>query len=130
MFTGLVEEIGTILRAERAGTRADTLLTIAAEAVTADASPGDSISVSGVCLTVVRRSPEGAFTAEVMRETLERSTLDRAEPGTRVNLERALRADSRLGGHLVQGHVDAVGELRSRTGASAGTTCGSARIPA
>ena len=82
--------------------------------VASDAAPGDSIAVDGVCLTVVDKLPEG-FTADVMQETLNRSRLGSYQVGSRVNLERALAAGARLGGHIVQGHVDGVGELISRT---------------
>lgn len=117
MFTGLVEEIGTVEKLERLD--GAVRLTVRGPRVTADAEPGDSIAVDGVCLTVVdttgtSRIADGMFTADVMQETLDRSRLGSYEPGARVNLERALAAGARLGGHIVQGHVDGVGELLSR----------------
>ena len=112
MFTGLVEEVGCVEKLEQL---TDAVrLTVHGPLVTSDAAPGDSIAVDGVCLTVVDKLPEG-FTADVMQETLNRSRLGSYEVGSRVNLERALAAGARLGGHLVQGHVDGVGELLSRT---------------
>ena len=112
MFTGLVEEIGVIQELEQL----DDAVRIAVRApkVTEDAAPGDSIAVDGVCLTVVD-SVDGTFTADVMRETLDRSRLGTYKAGSRVNLERALAAGQRMGGHIVQGHVDGVGEVVSRT---------------
>ena len=111
MFTGLVEEIGTVETLEQLDNA--VRLTVSGPTVTSDAAPGDSIAVDGVCLTVVD-SANGAFTADVMKETLDRSRLGSYEPGSRVNLERAVSAGARLGGHIVQGHVDGVGELISR----------------
>ena len=112
MFTGLVEEIGVIQELEQL----DDAVRIAVRApkVTEDAAPGDSIAVDGVCLTVVD-SVDGTFTADVMRETLDRSRLGTYKAGSRVNLERALAAGQRMGGHIVQGHVDGVAEVVSRT---------------
>jgi len=109
MFTGLIEEQGRIelLEPRPEGRR----LTIAATRVLEGTQRGDSLAVNGCCLTVVELSP-GAFAVEAVRETLARTTLGSLEPGEPVNLERALRLDQRLGGHLVQGHVDAVGEVR------------------
>ncbi|SHB20986.1 riboflavin synthase subunit alpha [Mycobacterium tuberculosis] len=89
-------------------------LTIRGPMVTADAGHGDSIAVNGVCLTVVDVLPDGQFTADVMAETLNRSNLGELRPGSRVNLERAAALGSRLGGHIVQGHVDATGEIVAR----------------
>ncbi|MDK8795356.1 riboflavin synthase [Corynebacterium sp. MSK041] len=112
MFTGLVEEVGCVEKLEQL---TDAVrLTVHGPMVASDAAPGDSIAVDGVCLTVVDKLPEG-FTADVMQETLNRSRLGSYEVGSRVNLERALAAGARLGGHIVQGHVDGVGELLSRT---------------
>ena len=112
MFTGLVEEVGCVEKLEQL---TDAVrLTVHGPMVTSDAAPGDSIAVDGVCLTVVDKLPEG-FTADVMQETLNRSRLGSYQVGSRVNLERALAAGARLGGHIVQGHVDGVGELISRT---------------
>ena len=111
MFTGLVEEIGRVDKLEQL---TDAVrLTIHGPTVTSDAAPGDSIAVDGVCLTVVDKLTEG-FTADVMQETLNRSRLGSYKVGSRVNLELALTAGERLGGHIVQGHVDGVGELISR----------------
>lgn len=109
MFTGIVEEIGTVRAIDRHGSSA--LLALDCASVVDDASPGDSISVNGCCVTMTALPPEGGFTADLMGETLARSALGALQPGDRVNLERALRADSRLGGHLVQGHVDGVAEV-------------------
>lgn len=103
MFTGIVEELGRITGVQDQGESA--LLSVTGPLVASDARPGDSIAVNGVCLTVVLVGPEG-FTADVMAETLKRSTLAGAVVGSPVNLERAVRADGRLGGHIVQGHVD------------------------
>ncbi|WP_066462628.1 riboflavin synthase [Sanguibacter suarezii] len=113
MFTGIVEEIGTITALERPDAAGDVRITVHGPLVTSDARLGDSISVSGVCLTVTSL-PGEAFTADVMPESLDRTCLGALVPGSRVNLERAVRADARLGGHIVQGHVDGVATLRSR----------------
>ena len=112
MFTGLVEEIGVVEELQQL----DDAVRIAVRApkVTEDAAPGDSIAVDGVCLTVVDNA-NGTFTADVMRETLDRSRLGTYEAGAKVNLERALAAGQRMGGHIVQGHVDGVAEVVSRT---------------
>lgn len=112
MFTGIVEELGDIVALEVEGDSAR--VTIKAPLVTADAVHGASIAVSGVCLTVVDVKGD-TFTADVMLETLQRSTLGGLRAGERVNLERAVRASDRLGGHIVQGHVDGVDEVQSRT---------------
>ena len=111
MFTGLVEEVGSVEKLERLEDA--VRLTVRGPKVTADAQPGDSIAVDGVCLTVVEAAG-GVFTADVMQETLNRSRLGSYEVGSNVNLERALAAGARMGGHIVQGHVDGVGELISR----------------
>jgi riboflavin synthase len=111
MFTGIVEELGTVAGLVDLGDAAR--IRVRGALVTADAAPGDSIAVNGVCLTVVDVA-DGVFTADVMRETLDRSSLGRLAPGDPVNLERAATLATRLGGHLVQGHVDGVGEIRSR----------------
>lgn len=111
MFTGLIEEIGTITGMEEQG---DSLvLSISAPALMVDVKQGDSISVNGVCLTVVIYDATG-FTADVMKESLDRSSLGQLRTGSNVNLERAMRADARMGGHIVQGHVDGTGVLLSR----------------
>ncbi|HJD78809.1 MAG TPA: riboflavin synthase [Corynebacterium pollutisoli] len=112
MFTGLVEEIGRVDKLEPQG---DALrLTIGAGKVLSDVSFGDSIAVNGVCLTVVEHTDEW-FTADVMQESLDRTGLGHLEVGSRVNLERALAAGARLGGHIMQGHVDGTSRLLSRT---------------
>jgi len=111
MFTGIVEELGIVAGLVDLGDAAR--ITVRGPIVTGDAGEGDSISVNGVCLTVVDVE-DGAFTADVMRETLDRSSLGRLAEGDPVNLERAATLATRLGGHLVQGHVDGVGEIRSR----------------
>jgi riboflavin synthase len=111
MFTGIVEELGEIVAIESAGDSAR--LTVRGPLVTQDAAHGASIAVNGVCLTVVETA-DGAFTADVIKETLGRSSLGALEPGSRVNLERPVRLQDRLGGHLVQGHVDGVGTIVSR----------------
>jgi len=115
MFTGIVEELGVVTDVHwlAEGDESAARLTVAGNLVTADAAPGDSIAVSGVCLTVVELG-DGCFTADVMRETLMRTTLADATVGTPVNLERAATLQTRLGGHLVQGHVDAVGAILDR----------------
>lgn len=106
MFTGIVEEMGTIRQIQRG--RASAVLTIGAHKVLEDAHIGDSIAVNGICLTVTSLGG-GAFTADVMHETLRRTSLSGLAPGSRVNLERAMAADGRFGGHIVSGHVDGVG---------------------
>ena len=112
MFTGLVEEIGSVDKLEPQG---DALrLTIGARKVLDDASFGDSIAVNGVCLTVVEHT-DSWFTADVMQESLDRTGLGQLQVGSRVNLERALAAGARLGGHIMQGHVDGTSRLLSRT---------------
>ena len=112
MFTGLIEEIGEITAIEPVG---DSLrLTVRGPKVTSDAAHGDSIQVSGVCLTVIANS-NNEFTADVMEQSIKMSTLGSLKVGDRVNLERAARVDSRLGGHIVQGHVDGTAELVSVT---------------
>ncbi|CRK56303.1 Riboflavin synthase eubacterial/eukaryotic [Alloactinosynnema sp. L-07] len=111
MFTGIVEERGEVIAVEDLADAAR--VTIAGPLVTSDAKQGDSISVNGVCLTVVGLDA-GAFTADVMRETLTRSSLDKVAVGDHVNLERAAAVGQRFGGHIVQGHVDGTGALVSR----------------
>ena len=103
MFTGIVEELGRVVRLETIEDCAR--LTVEAPTVTQDASLGDSISVNGCCLTVAAMH-RSTFTADLMAETLTRTTLGSQAPGDPVNLERALRATDRLGGHIVQGHVE------------------------
>jgi riboflavin synthase len=113
VFTGIVEELGVLVDKQELTDAAR--LTIRGPVVTADAGHGDSIAVNGVCLTVVDVLPDGAFTADVMGETLNRSSLGSVGVGSQVNLERAAAVNSRLGGHIVQGHVDGTGEVASRT---------------
>ena len=113
MFTGIVEELGEIVAKDDL---ADSYrFTVRGPLVTSDARHGDSIAVNGVCLTVVDVLDGGAFTADVMQETLDRSSLQALAAGSRVNLERAAAVNSRLGGHIVQGHVDGTGEVLART---------------
>jgi|SRR5437868_13565223 len=112
MFTGIVEELGEVVALRAHGDSA--VLTLRGKVVTGDARHGDSIAVNGVCLTVVGVDGE-TFTADVMRETLEHSSLGGLTAGARVNLERAVRADQRLGGHIVQGHVDGTATVLART---------------
>jgi riboflavin synthase len=114
MFTGIVEEVGEVVAVRES---ADVVVfTVRGRTVTSDTRHGDSIAVNGVCLTVVdpQGSTDGTFTVELMPETLKRSSLSAVEPGTRVNLERAVPVGGRLGGHIVQGHVDGVATLLSR----------------
>jgi len=109
MFTGIVEEVGTVV--SLSPLRSGTSVAVAAGLSTREIAIGDSIAVSGVCLTVTGKG-DGKFTADVSRETLSRTTLSSARPGTRVNLERALTLSGRLGGHIVYGHVDGTGTIR------------------
>lgn len=111
MFTGIVEELGSVLAVLP---RTDSArVTVYAPLVLSDARAGDSIAVNGVCLTVVESDAE-SFTADVMQQTLDLSTLGEAKEGDRVNLERPVQPIGRLGGHIVSGHVDAVGRILSR----------------
>jgi riboflavin synthase len=112
VFTGIVEELGEVLAVESRGDA--SRLTVRGPLVTSDAAHGDSIAVNGVCLTVVSND-SGAFTADVMAESLRRSSLGGVRPGSPVNLERAVRVSDRLGGHVVQGHVDGAGEVLAVT---------------
>ena len=116
MFTGIVEELGRVVSVEPQGDSAR--LRIAGPLVTSDADHGASIAVNGVCLTVIEEGTEaaarGEFTADVMAETLQRSSLGELKPGDPVNLERPMQLNARLGGHLVQGHVDGVGVVLER----------------
>lgn len=108
MFTGIVEETGTVRRIRRG--RASAELAIEAKKVLEDARIGDSIAVNGICLTVTGIE-NGVFTADVMHETLSRTSFSQLTAGSRVNLERAMAADGRFGGHIVSGHVDGVGAI-------------------
>ncbi|OJZ74937.1 riboflavin synthase subunit alpha [Mycobacterium paraffinicum] len=112
MFTGIVEELGEVTGRDVLSDAAR--LTIRGPVVTSDAGHGDSIAVNGVCLTVAELLPDGQFTADVMAETLNRSNLGALQVGSPVNLERAAAVNSRLGGHIVQGHVDGTGQVVSR----------------
>ncbi len=112
MFTGIVEEVGRIARIEPVSDDAMRLV-ITADRVLEGTAPGDSVAVNGVCLTVTD-FPATGFSADVMPETLRRSSLGRLAPGSPVNLERAATPDTRLGGHIVQGHIDGMGSIRSR----------------
>ena len=112
MFTGIVEELGTVIAIEPLTDSAR--IRIEGPLVTSDAVHGASIAVNGVCLTVVEFG-DGQFSADVMNETLLRSSLGGLKAGTRVNLERPVTLAARLGGHLVQGHVDGTGQIVSRT---------------
>jgi riboflavin synthase len=118
VFTGIVEELGTVEAVEDQGDA--VRLTIRASTVLEDAGLGDSIAVNGCCLTVAELDPGvpdggGVWTADVMQETLDKTSLAAIQPGDRVNLERAVTADKRLGGHIVQGHVDGVGQIIARS---------------
>ncbi|WP_296632217.1 riboflavin synthase [Rhodoluna sp.] len=111
MFTGIIEELGSVKAIEQLP---DAIrLTISGPLVVSDANRGDSISVSGACLTVVEKDAD-SFTADVMQETLKLTSLDGVKVGDPVNLERAMTAATRFGGHVVLGHVDGVGEVISR----------------
>ncbi|KIX70417.1 riboflavin synthase subunit alpha [Streptomyces sp. MBRL 10] len=112
MFTGIVEELGEVTAVEQL--EEASRFRLRGPVVTEDAKHGDSIAVNGVCLTVVETA-DGEFTADVMQETLNRSSLGALTTGSRVNLERPMALGGRLGGHLVQGHVDGTGEILSRT---------------
>jgi riboflavin synthase len=115
MFTGIVEEIGEVATVRESDDV--VVFTLRGRTVTSDTRHGDSIAVNGVCLTVIDPdgSTDGTFTVELMPETLKRSSLAAVVPGTKVNLERAVPVSGRLGGHIVQGHVDGVATLLSRS---------------
>jgi riboflavin synthase len=106
VFTGIIEEVGRVTSAQY------DRLSVSADKILKGLEPGDSISVNGVCLTVTRFNAT-SFTVDIMSETLERSNLGRLSAGDRVNLERAMTLGGRLGGHLVQGHIDATGRVES-----------------
>ncbi len=112
MFTGIIEELGTVVSIE---SQADAIrLTVRGPLATSDVNRGDSISVGGTCLTAVEIDKSaGTFTADVMNETLRLTSLQGIKVGDRVNLERAMTAATRFGGHVVQGHVDGVGHILS-----------------
>jgi riboflavin synthase len=126
MFTGIIEEIGIIetIEPRQAGAR----LRLRAPLVASDLAEGDSVSVSGVCLTAVELKP-GSFAADVSPETLKRSTLGALRPGSAVNLERALKPSSRMGGHIVQGHVDGAGSIESIDQSGGGDWWLTIRVP-
>lgn len=108
MFTGIIEEVGTVERITQTGVRSD--LVIRAKKVLEETCIGDSIAVNGICLTVTKMGA-GTFTADVMNETLKRSSLSGIQAGNKVNLERAMKNDGRFGGHIVSGHVDGTGSI-------------------
>ncbi|MCD8191082.1 MAG: riboflavin synthase [Clostridiales bacterium] len=108
MFTGLIEELGSVRRLTLSGVSGQ--LSIRAKKVLEGTKIGDSIAVNGVCLTVIALEPEG-FTADIMAETARRSSLGSCRPGDLVNLERAMPADGRFGGHMVAGHIDGTGSV-------------------
>lgn len=110
MFTGIIEEVGRVQYVQK-GT-SSCVLTVAAETVLTDVHTGDSIAVNGVCLTVCRFDA-GHFSADVMPETMRRTNIGGLVPGSRVNLERAMPANGRFGGHIVSGHIDGTGQIRS-----------------
>lgn len=108
MFTGIIEELGTVQRLERGSDSSQ--ITVKAQKVLEDVKLGDSIAINGVCLTVIRFDREH-FSADMMAETLVRTNLKDLSSGQKINLERAVRLGDRMGGHLVQGHIDAVGTI-------------------
>jgi riboflavin synthase len=109
VFTGIIEELGEVVRLDHNGDAAEIVVAASFD----DVQPGDSVAVNGVCLTATVLAG-GTVTMDVMQETLKRSSIGTLHRGDRVNLERAVRADSRLGGHIVQGHVDDIGVIVSR----------------
>ncbi|WP_342526724.1 riboflavin synthase [Chryseomicrobium sp. FSL W7-1435] len=111
MFTGIIEEIGTVVSVKKTGEAME--LTLAAKKILTDVNLGDSIAINGVCLTVTTYTTS-QFTADVMPETYAATTIGRLKRGTQVNLERAMAAGGRFGGHFVTGHCDAVGEITDR----------------
>ncbi len=110
MFTGIIEEIGTVVSVRKASKSAR--ISVGADMIFEDMKVGDSIAVNGVCLTVAEFSGN-IFTADIMNETLSRSSLGQLGVGSKVNLERAMRADGRFGGHIVSGHIDGAGRITS-----------------
>jgi riboflavin synthase len=115
MFTGIIEETGILLNIKRNGDSA--VLTIGAKEILEDIKCGDSIAVNGICLTVTsfqkgRQAAAGTFTVDVMHETLNRSSIGQTAGKSSVNLERAMRADGRFGGHIVSGHIDGTGTIK------------------
>jgi riboflavin synthase len=110
MFTGLIQDLGTVEAVQRT---ADGVRLRVGTELAGELAPGDSVAVNGVCLTAVGESDDGTFIADVVQETLRRSSLDGLADGGRVNLELPLRATDRLGGHVVQGHVDGLGRVEA-----------------
>ncbi len=110
MFTGIIEEIGTIRNIEIRGP--SVRITISSSRVLEDSSVGDSISVNGICLTVTSMN-SGSFTADIMNETIKRTAFHSMRVGTKVNLERAMKVDGRFGGHMVSGHIDGTATIQS-----------------
>lgn len=127
MFTGIIEELGTVRAIARGAHSA--VLTIAAETVGSDLKIGDSVAVNGVCLTATSVLP-GGFTADVMPQTLDQSSLGELGPGSRVNLERAMAANGRFGGHIVTGHIDGTGCIRQMLRQDNSIRCTVAAAPA
>jgi len=112
MFTGIIEEIGTVTKIARGAK--SSRVTITAKIIFSDLKLGDSVATNGVCLTV-NEITNNTFTADIMHETLKHTSLAGLVSGTRVNLERAMRADGRFGGHIVSGHIDGTGVIRNIT---------------
>ena len=110
MFTGIIEDIGRIESIEAINKHAGLLLTIASEKIVSDVNLGDSISVNGICLTVTNYTDTN-FKVEVMPETIAKTSLEGIANNSRVNLERAMKANARFGGHIVSGHIDGVGKI-------------------
>lgn len=110
MFTGIIEDIGRIESIEAINNHAGLLLTIASEKIVSDVNLGDSISVNGICLTVTNFTDTN-FQVEVMPETIAKTSLEGIANNSRVNLERAMRANARFGGHIVSGHIDGIGKI-------------------
>ncbi|MEG0157084.1 MAG: riboflavin synthase, partial [Anaerovoracaceae bacterium] len=108
MFTGIIEEVGKVKAIARGAN--SSVLTLSGQKVLSDVKQGDSIAVNGVCLTVTQFN-QGEFSADVMHETLRRSSLGSLKVGSPVNLERAMAANGRFGGHIVSGHIDGTGEI-------------------
>jgi riboflavin synthase len=123
VFTGIVEEVGTLVVRDDAADSA--VLRIRAQRVLEGVALGDSIAVNGVCLTVTEVTPDGVWSTDVMAETLRRSSLGDAGSGDRVNLERAVTPHTRLGGHLMQGHVDGVAASSPALPVTPGRSCAS-----
>ena len=112
MFTGIIEEVGKVQHVQMGS--ASCVLTVAASKILSDAHIGDSIAVNGTCLTICRFDAH-SFSADVMPETMRRTNLGRLAPGSPVNLERAMAVGGRFGGHIVSGHIDGTGQIKSLT---------------